>query len=72
MLAVAFLFVFTSGSMKDFALTLLVGMTSGVYSTVFIASGFVNFWDIQAKKRAKRQRPVSVPAKASAARSVKA
>jgi preprotein translocase subunit SecF len=71
MLAVVFLFVFTSGSMKDFALTLLVGMTSGVYSTVFIASGFVNFWDLQAKKRAK-QRSVSAPAKASAARSAKA
>jgi preprotein translocase subunit SecF len=72
MLAVAFLFVFTSGSMKDFALTLLVGMTSGVYSTVFIASGFVNFWDLQAKKRAKRQHPVSAPAKTSAARPAKA
>jgi preprotein translocase subunit SecF len=72
MLAVLFLFVFTSGSMKDFALTLLVGMTSGVYSTVFIASGFVNFWDLQAKKRAKRQHAASVPAKASTARSAKA
>ncbi|MDR0998467.1 MAG: protein translocase subunit SecF [Treponema sp.] len=70
MLAVMFLFVFTTGSMKDFALTLLVGMTSGVYSTVFIASGFVNLWDIQAKKRAKKQRPV--PARTPAARSVKA
>jgi preprotein translocase subunit SecF len=70
MLAVLFLFVFTTGSMKDFALTLLVGMTSGVYSTVFIASGFVNLWDVQAKKRAKRQR--TVPAKAPAVRSVKA
>jgi preprotein translocase subunit SecF len=72
MLAVLFLFVFTSGSMKDFALTLLVGMTSGVYSTVFIASGFVNFWDLQAKKRAKKQRSASVPGKTPAARSVKA
>jgi preprotein translocase subunit SecF len=70
MLAVLCLFVFTTGSMKDFALTLLVGMTSGVYSTVFIASGFVNLWDIQAKKRAKKQR--SLPAKAPAVRSVKA
>jgi preprotein translocase subunit SecF len=68
MLAVMFLFIFTTGSMKDFALTLLVGMTSGVYSTVFIASGFVNFWDLQAKKREKRQR---VPVKA-VPRSVKA
>jgi preprotein translocase subunit SecF len=55
MLAVLSLFIFTTGSMKDFALALLVGMVSGVYSTVFIASGFVNYWDIQAKKRAKKK-----------------
>jgi preprotein translocase subunit SecF len=55
MLAVLSLFIFTTGSMKDFALALLVGMTSGVYSTIFIASGFVNLWDIQAKKRAKKK-----------------
>jgi preprotein translocase subunit SecF len=71
MLAVAFLFIFTTGSMKDFALALLVGMASGVYSTVFIASGFVYFWDVQAKKREQRKRapgsakaPKAVPAKA--------
>lgn len=45
MLAVLSLFIFTTGSMKDFALALMVGMVSGVYSTIFIASGFVNFWD---------------------------
>ncbi|GHV06309.1 protein-export membrane protein SecF [Spirochaetia bacterium] len=55
MLAVLSLFIFTTGSMKDFALALLVGMISGVYSTIFIASGFVNLWDIQAKKRAKKK-----------------
>jgi len=55
MLAVLFLFIFTTGSMKDFALILLVGMTSGVYTTLFIVSGFVNFWNdrrtIQEKKK---------------------
>jgi preprotein translocase subunit SecF len=55
MLAVVSLYIFTSGSMKDFALALLVGMISGVYSTVFIASGFVNFWDIQKTKKAKKR-----------------
>jgi preprotein translocase subunit SecF len=45
MLAVVSLYIFTTGSMKDFALALLVGMVSGVYSTIFIASGFVLFWD---------------------------
>jgi preprotein translocase subunit SecF len=55
MLAVSFLYIFTSGSMKDFALALLVGMVSGVYSTIFIASGFVNLWEIQSQKRAKKR-----------------
>ncbi|GHV80800.1 protein-export membrane protein SecF [Spirochaetia bacterium] len=54
MLAVLSLFIFTTGSMKDFALALLVGMISGVYSTIFVASGFVNFWDVQMKKRAHK------------------
>ncbi|MDR3147791.1 MAG: protein translocase subunit SecF [Treponema sp.] len=55
MLAVIFLFIFTTGSMKDFALALLVGMVSGVYSTIFIASGFVYFWDLQVKKREQKK-----------------
>ncbi|MDR2747339.1 MAG: protein translocase subunit SecF [Treponema sp.] len=59
MLAVIFLFIFTTGSMKDFALALLVGMTSGVYSTIFIASGFVYFWDLQAKKREQKKSAVN-------------
>jgi preprotein translocase subunit SecF len=66
MLAVVFLYVFTTDSMEDFALCLLVGMTSGVYSTIFIACGFVNFWENQAAKKAKKKlsAPVPVPAKA--------
>jgi preprotein translocase subunit SecF len=63
MLAVISLFLFTTGSMKDFALALLVGMTSGVYTTTFIATGFVYFWDVQAKKR-ERKRLNAAPAKA--------
>jgi preprotein translocase subunit SecF len=62
-LAVLFLFIFTTGSMKEFALALLVGMISGVYSTVFIASGFVYFWDFQARKRELKKREPS-PVKA--------
>jgi preprotein translocase subunit SecF len=56
MLAVLFLYIFTAGSMKDFALVLLVGMLSGVYSTIFIAVGFVLFWDRIARKRAEKKR----------------
>ncbi|MDR0387574.1 MAG: protein translocase subunit SecF [Treponema sp.] len=56
MLAVLSLFIFTTGSMKDFALCLIIGMISGVYSTIFIASGLVYFWDKLAKKRAAKKR----------------
>jgi len=55
MLAVLSLFIFTTGSMKDFALALLVGLTSGVYTTMFIASGFVYLWEKQKVKRTKRK-----------------
>jgi preprotein translocase subunit SecF len=55
MLAVLSLYIFTTGSMKDFALSLLAGMVSGVYSTIFIASGFANFWEVTAKKRRARK-----------------
>jgi preprotein translocase subunit SecF len=53
MLAVLSLFIFTTGSMKDFALAMLIGMISGVYSTIFIASSFVYYWR-------QKPRPVKV------------
>lgn len=40
LLAVLSLYIFTTGSMKDFALALAVGMISGVYSTIYIAGSF--------------------------------
>ncbi|MBQ5781405.1 MAG: protein translocase subunit SecF [Spirochaetaceae bacterium] len=43
MFAVLSLFIFTSGSMKDFALILMVGMISGAYSTIFISSAVIVF-----------------------------
>jgi preprotein translocase subunit SecF len=55
MLAVFSLFIFTTGSMKDFAFALLIGMTSGVYSTIFIASAFVHYWERGEKKRALKK-----------------
>ncbi len=51
MVTVLALYFFTSGSIKDFALALFVGMISGTYSTIFIASGFVSLWDKLARKR---------------------
>lgn len=55
MLAVFSLYIFTSGSIKDFALALLVGMVSGTYSTIFIASGFVQLWEHIQKRRNPKQ-----------------
>ena len=54
-LAVLALFIFTSGSMKDFALALLVGLSSGVYTTLLIVPGFVNFWEKRKIKKAKKK-----------------
>ncbi|GHU40045.1 protein-export membrane protein SecF [Spirochaetia bacterium] len=63
MLAVLSLYIFTTGSMKDFALALLVGMVSGVYSTIFIASGWTHFWEKYIKKSTKKkQKQAAVPA----------
>ena len=53
MLAVLSLIIFTTGSMRDFAIALQIGMISGVYTTTFIASGIVNFWEVQKVKREK-------------------
>ncbi len=53
MLTVLALFFFTTGSMKDFALALLVGMVSGTYSTLYIASGFVDWWNKRGFKNGK-------------------
>ena len=44
MLAAISLYAFTSGNMKDFALALIVGMTSGVYSTIYIAGACITFF----------------------------
>ena len=41
LLAAVSLFIFTTGSMKNFALALIVGMISGVYSTIYIAGAFI-------------------------------
>jgi len=54
MLAVLSLIIFTTGSMQDFARALQVGMLSGVYTSIFIACGFVNFWEA---RKAKREKP---------------
>ena len=42
MLAVISLFLFTTGSMRDFALALFVGLCSGLYSSIFISGAFTS------------------------------
>ena len=44
MLAALSLYIFTQGSMKDFAMCLIVGMLSGTYSSIYIASACINFF----------------------------
>lgn len=44
MLAAFSLYIFTSGSMKDFAMCLIIGMLSGTYSSIYIASACINFF----------------------------
>jgi SecD/SecF fusion protein len=41
LLSVLALFVFGGGSLRDLTLCLLIGMTAGVYSTIYIATPFV-------------------------------
>lgn len=40
--AVISLYVFTTGSIKDFALALIVGLISGMYSSIYISSAFIS------------------------------
>ncbi|MCL2380467.1 MAG: protein translocase subunit SecF [Treponema sp.] len=55
MLAVLSLFIFATGAMQDFALALMIGMTSGVYTTTFIASGFVYYWELRKAEKGRRK-----------------
>ena len=43
MLAAFALYYFTQGGMKDFAMCLIVGMFSGTYSSIYIASTCIHF-----------------------------
>jgi preprotein translocase subunit SecF len=50
------LYIFTTGSMKDFSMCIIVGVITGTYSSVFIASAFVDAWKIlESRQTVKRQ-----------------
>jgi preprotein translocase subunit SecF len=61
------LFVFTTGSMKDFALCIIVGVVTGTYSSVFIASAFVDGWNVLEVRAQKKRLARSAIAKPVAA-----
>ncbi|MCX7039386.1 MAG: protein translocase subunit SecF [Spirochaetes bacterium] len=54
-LTVFSLFLLTSGTMKNFALAMIVGIFEGTYSTVFIASPIVLEWENMRERRRKRR-----------------
>jgi preprotein translocase SecF subunit len=43
-LATLSLFIFGGGAINDFAFTFLVGIITGTYSSIYIASAFVLWW----------------------------
>ena len=53
LLAAVGMYIIMTGQMKDFAISIIVGVISGTYSSVFIGSAFVDWWMILAGKRAK-------------------
>jgi preprotein translocase subunit SecF len=55
LMAVATIFIFGTGDIKNFALSLMVGIVVGTYSTIFIASPIVLGWTRVADRRRKRR-----------------
>jgi SecD/SecF fusion protein len=60
LLPVGALFFFGGATLKDFAFALLVGVTSGAYSSIFIAAPLVNLWK-QREPEYARRRAQAVP-----------
>jgi SecD/SecF fusion protein len=55
LLPVAALFFFGGGTLKDFAFALLVGVTSGAYSSIFIAAPILTTWKEREPEFARRK-----------------
>lgn len=58
------LLFFGGDVLKGFAFTMVVGIVTGTYSTVFIAAAIVSFWRGASPTRAAAHAPVSAPAPA--------
>ncbi len=55
LLAVVTIFIFGTGDIKNFALSLIVGIVVGTYSTIFIASPIVLGWSRLVDRRHKKR-----------------
>jgi SecD/SecF fusion protein len=55
LLPVIALFFFGGDTLKDFAFALLVGVTSGAYSSIFIAAPLLNLWKSREPEYARRK-----------------
>ncbi|HVU77447.1 MAG TPA: protein translocase subunit SecD [Gaiellaceae bacterium] len=55
LLPVGALFLFGGATLKDFAFALLVGVTSGAYSSIFIAAPIVSLWKQREPEYARRK-----------------
>lgn len=64
LLPVACLFFFGGSTLKDFAFALIVGVTSGAYSSIFVAAPLLTVW----KEHEKRYKAGPVKGKAAKAR----
>jgi SecD/SecF fusion protein len=56
LLPVGALFFFGGATLKDFAFALLVGITSGAYSSIFIAAPLLSIWKEREPEFARRKR----------------
>ncbi len=57
MLAVVAIYIFATGSIKDFALNMIVGIIVGTYSSIFIASPVLMGW-INAVRKKRRKKDI--------------
>jgi SecD/SecF fusion protein len=60
LLPIGALFFFGGATLKDFAFALLVGVTSGAYSSIFIAAPIVTLWKQREPEYARRKGQTSV------------
>jgi preprotein translocase subunit SecF len=55
LIATATLYVFGGGAINDFAFTFLVGIITGTYSSIYIASALVLWWHKGARPKTGSQ-----------------